>query len=348
MPKTHPHQSLALWRWFAVLAGVFSMAATSFASTPIAAALESDPELAGSTLVVAASADTCLITTPPNDFDLSTDRRTMVYRLYCSVFLRLPDQRGFDYWVSLASRQNMAGSEIAAQFITSGEFQQRYGSLDDHAFLDLVYRNVLGRRPDARGYAYWDGVLAQPRFGRNDLMLYFSDSDEFRAATQTLAPRPKSSTPPATGSAWLPEGMTARQASDAELSTGTFDPSLCSGYGGRVDWFTPPYDMQWCVNMPSHFDQITIDGVYTHEAIHARIGALFARRGGLTPTERAEVTRVALYDAPANEGLADFWAMRLVPGYEGSPDYADAVFNNEVWDTIFAKYPIGGALPTTG
>ncbi len=194
-------------------------------------------------------------------------------------FRRLPDRAGFDYWVELTAARGLDGTAVAAEFIVSPEFVQRYGSLDDHQLLDLVYRNVLGR--------------------------------------------------PA----------------DAELATGTYDASLCSGFGGRVDWYTSPYEMRWCVNMDAPFAQESIDGVHVHEAIHARVGALFAYRHALTPQESAEVTRVAIESATANEGLADFWAMRLVPGHEGSPDYAAYVFNNAIWDELFARYPIGGPLP---
>lgn len=296
------------------------------------------------------NSQTCLVNSPPAAYDLSTEQRAMIYRLYCSVFLRLPDADGFEYWVDLAERRGLDGPAIAAQFIISDEFRQRYGALSDRAFLDLVYRNVLGRAPDASGYAYWDEAMSRPRFGRNDLMLYFSDGDEFRQATRTTAPTPeKRSVAPvgstSTGSNWLPAGMTARHAADAELATGTYDGSLCSGYGGQVAWRMPPYSMRWCVNMSPSFDQSTIDGVYVHEAMHARVGALFANRTRLSAEEQAEVTRVALLDSAANEGLSDFWAMRLVPGYEGNPRYAGYVFNNEIWDRLLADYPLGGRLP---
>lgn len=112
-------------------------------------------------------------------YDGSTDRVDgIVYRLYRAFFLREPDGDGVVYWISQARYSGYPLGSIAEEFARSPEFRQRYGSLDDGAFVDLVYRNVLGRPAEPEGRAYW---LDQLRSGmrRGHLMLYFSESVEF-------------------------------------------------------------------------------------------------------------------------------------------------------------------------
>lgn len=112
-------------------------------------------------------------------YDGSVDRVDgSVYRLYRAFFLREPDADGLVYWIVQARYARYPVGSIAEEFARSEEFRRRYGSLADGAFVDLVYRNVLGRTPDASGRAYW---IDQLRRGmrRGHLMLYFSDSVEF-------------------------------------------------------------------------------------------------------------------------------------------------------------------------
>lgn len=50
--------------------------------------------------------------------------------------------------------------EIASYFATSQEFRLRYGEgLSNAQFLDVVYRNVLGRQYDQAGFDYWLGLM---------------------------------------------------------------------------------------------------------------------------------------------------------------------------------------------
>lgn len=112
-------------------------------------------------------------------YDGSPDRIDgSVYRLYRAFFLREPDADGLVYWLGQARYHRYPLTSVAEDFARSEEFRRRYGSVTDGAFVDLVYRNVLAREPDASGRAYW---LDQLRRGmrRGHLMLYFSDSVEF-------------------------------------------------------------------------------------------------------------------------------------------------------------------------
>lgn len=110
-----------------------------------------------------------------------------IYRLYTAVFLREPDQAGFDGWVDNYAAQGWHLLRIAQFFTESPEFQERYGSLSDTEFVDLIYQNVLGRLPDADGRAFWIDRL-NTDLTRGGLLLFFSESEEYVLATGTYDP----------------------------------------------------------------------------------------------------------------------------------------------------------------
>ncbi|MEL6985798.1 MAG: DUF4214 domain-containing protein, partial [Actinomycetota bacterium] len=108
-----------------------------------------------------------------------------INRLYQAYFLRLADQSGFDYWLSQRSG-GAALADISAAFADSTEFRNRYGSLSDETFVDLVYANVLNRVADTEGRAHWISVLEQGT-PRGEVMVGFAESAEYVARTQTAA-----------------------------------------------------------------------------------------------------------------------------------------------------------------
>jgi hypothetical protein len=101
-----------------------------------------------------------------------------VFRLYEAYFGRGPDAAGLDFWVR-SIRAGTPTAVVSDAFASSAEFTNRYGSLSNAAFVDLVYRNVLGRAPDAAGAAHWTGVLDRGQAHRGQVMLGFSDSSEY-------------------------------------------------------------------------------------------------------------------------------------------------------------------------
>ncbi len=107
-----------------------------------------------------------------------------VFRLYCSHLGRQPDLEGFEYWVGVAEEHGTL-TPLSDSFLVSAEFQATYGELDDSAFLDAVYDNVLGREPDELGAQYWLRLLGPESTPRPAVMLAFSESPEFMAATNT-------------------------------------------------------------------------------------------------------------------------------------------------------------------
>ena len=99
-------------------------------------------------------------------------------RLYAAVFGREPDAPGLDYWIG-QRQQEMDAKEIAQAFMGSQEYVDSYGTgLDDQAFLDALYDNVLGRQPDGAGNDYWRDVLASGEKDRADVLVDFTNSAE--------------------------------------------------------------------------------------------------------------------------------------------------------------------------
>ncbi len=111
-------------------------------------------------------------------------RKAQIVRLYSAYFLRLPDIAGLDYWVK--ARQNGESlADVSANFADSTEFKKRYGKLSNKAFVTLVYKNVLKRKPDAKGYAHWVGLLNSGT-SRGAVMVGFSESPEFVTRSKAL------------------------------------------------------------------------------------------------------------------------------------------------------------------
>jgi len=105
-----------------------------------------------------------------------------VIRLYQAVFLRRPDRSGLGYWWREVNR-GVSLRRVAALMVGAPEFKARYGDLDDAGFVDLVYDNVLGRAPSSADRAYWVGELESGRRTRGGVMVGFSESAEYKAAT---------------------------------------------------------------------------------------------------------------------------------------------------------------------
>ncbi len=108
-----------------------------------------------------------------------TETANAISQLYTAYFDRAPDDDGFDYWTALAA-DGLSHEEISGYFALSAEFEETYGEQTDDDFTNLVYNNVLCRDADTTGLAYWMDLLSKDMISRADLMLYFSQSVEFR------------------------------------------------------------------------------------------------------------------------------------------------------------------------
>jgi hypothetical protein len=109
-----------------------------------------------------------------------------IRRLYLSTLDRPADDDGLAYWTD-RYLNGLSLSRITEAFLASEEWQRRMGELDDEAFVAHLYHSVLDRSPDAGGRDYW---LAQAASGlsRTDMVLWFSEGEEFIARTGTTAP----------------------------------------------------------------------------------------------------------------------------------------------------------------
>ncbi len=69
-------------------------------------------------------------------------------------------------------------------FAASPEFQERYGQLGNGEFVDLVYANMMRRKPDAGGRTYWINQL-EGGMNRGRVMSFFGDSPEYKNKTRS-------------------------------------------------------------------------------------------------------------------------------------------------------------------
>ncbi|MEZ5407622.1 MAG: DUF4214 domain-containing protein [Acidimicrobiales bacterium] len=111
-----------------------------------------------------------------------TSNAATVDRLYHAFFLRYPDTDGLRYWVGVRG-SGQTVQKVADSFAASDEFRLRYTGTDFGAFIDQIYRNVLGREPDAGGRDYWLAQLANRKVTRGTIVASFSESQEMRNLT---------------------------------------------------------------------------------------------------------------------------------------------------------------------
>lgn len=106
-----------------------------------------------------------------------------ITRLYVAYFRRLPDYAGLDHWTK-ERRRGVSLAAISQTFTKTPEFKTMYGSLDNGAFVDLVYTNVLGRTPSPGDRQYWKSELDSGRRTRGGVMIGFSESPENKTKLQ--------------------------------------------------------------------------------------------------------------------------------------------------------------------
>jgi len=75
------------------------------------------------------------------------------------------------------------GLDAAADtVVASPEFEAQFGANPTHAaYVDALFVNVLGREARPEGREFWAGVLSTEGFDVPDLLLFFSESPEYRA-----------------------------------------------------------------------------------------------------------------------------------------------------------------------
>ena len=98
------------------------------------------------------------------------------FRLYKAAFGREPDLPGMGYQMK-ALDSGLSLEQVAANFIASPEFAQKYSTPDNEKFVSLLYENVLGRGGEAEGMEYHVTKLANGS-ARHHVLIGFSESPE--------------------------------------------------------------------------------------------------------------------------------------------------------------------------
>jgi Domain of unknown function (DUF4214)/Divergent InlB B-repeat domain len=113
-----------------------------------------------------------------------TERPTaQAARLFFASYNRAPDPQALSALTEQLRRDGALGA--AQSLVTSDEFRNRYGDLDNGGFVDAMFRNVLGRAPDAAGRAFWVAQMGVPNnVSRAQVLLAFADSIEHRSAIE--------------------------------------------------------------------------------------------------------------------------------------------------------------------
>lgn len=100
------------------------------------------------------------------------------YRLYQAAFDRTPDAAGLKHNILLMDK-GMTLKQMASAFLNSAEFKAKYGSApSDTSYITSLYRNILGRDPEASGLAGWQNQLSGGHMDKADVLIGFSESAE--------------------------------------------------------------------------------------------------------------------------------------------------------------------------
>lgn len=105
-----------------------------------------------------------------------------VFRIFQAVFDRTPDAGGRAFVAEIqAGIQTL--EDAVNEFIVSAEFQLTYGDLDNKAFVETLFTNVLPENMDTVGREAFTVALDNGNLTRAEIVQEFSESQEFRNNT---------------------------------------------------------------------------------------------------------------------------------------------------------------------
>ena len=107
--------------------------------------------------------------------DQSYVRTAFVYRLYKDCLQRNPDANGLEYWCDKLNK-GTGGTQIASGFVFSNEYKDKLPS--NEAYLEMLYRTILGRESEPTGMKYWLDQLNYT-ISREKALNGFMNSTEF-------------------------------------------------------------------------------------------------------------------------------------------------------------------------
>lgn len=82
-----------------------------------------------------------------------------IMELYTAYFNRAADKAGVDYWANEMDANGWTLDQVAQSFADQPEYQAIYGNLTNEGTIVEIYKNLLNRKPDAAGLAYWEEQL---------------------------------------------------------------------------------------------------------------------------------------------------------------------------------------------
>ena len=129
--------------------------------------------------------------TPPKSILI----RAFVTRLYIEVLDRTPDNGGLNYWAGLLTN-GTSGESVAYNFFFSNEFRNRH--LGSGEIVDILYKTLLNREPDAAGRANWVNRL-DTGWPLENVFAGFANSTEFNGICQQAGIVRGTYTPPVGG-----------------------------------------------------------------------------------------------------------------------------------------------------
>ena len=101
----------------------------------------------------------------------------IISALYVATFNRAPDKSGLTFWQGqFTTNSSAAVQQLAAGFASHPAFTQLYGGLDNLAFVQQIYINVLGQQGDAGGITFWNALLENGTLSRSQFLAAFVES----------------------------------------------------------------------------------------------------------------------------------------------------------------------------
>lgn len=151
------------------------------------------------------------------------------YRIYQAAFDRVPDAAGLGFYINALDSSGLSLDAIAQSFVDSQEFSSKYGTMNNAAFLTVLYNNVLKRIPDQAGFdwnlSYLNGTNPSGTVvTRGQMLMFFSESAENVALTEPGVRN---------GIDYLPWGMSLPTTPVSNFA-GTFNGNFGGTDGGPV------------------------------------------------------------------------------------------------------------------
>ncbi len=129
-----------------------------------------------------------LVLFPINSFAVTAEVKDvrLIARLYSAAFDRIPKVDGLNFWIDTFEGGNSIVG-IAQKFYDSPEFTKKYGALNNVAYVEQLFRNVLLREGNEGGIEFWERHLVNG-VSRAKVLAEFADSPENIAkTTETFA-----------------------------------------------------------------------------------------------------------------------------------------------------------------